>query len=107
MDLEVCLGERRIPVGVARDLPDKLVNMKQALRALAELTAAGLFSLRGNAAWEFQNQFWSPPDWREFIERPACGGVEADQGVLEAALARPDGYVLLTEENLAAVYERT
>jgi hypothetical protein len=107
MDLEVRLGARRIPLGVARDLPDKLVNMKEALRTLAELTAAGLFSLRGNAAWEFQYQFHSPADWREFIEKPTCGGVEVDRGRLETALGRPDGYVLLTEKDLASVYERT
>ena len=51
-------------------------------------------------------EFRSEPDWREFVERPTCGGIEADPRQLDEALARPDGCVVVTEDNLAAVYER-
>jgi len=105
MDLEVRLGGERRPAGIAEDDLAKRESMRQALRTVAELTRAGLFSLRNEAVWRFELQFQSPADWTEFVDKPSCGGVEADQELLDAALSRPDGCVILTEEDLALVYE--
>ena len=106
MDLEVRLGGERRPAGIAEDDPAKCENMRQALRTVAELARAGLFSLRNEAMWQFEVQFQSPADWTEFVDKPSCGGVEADQELLDAALLRPDGCIILTEEDMASVYER-
>ena len=106
MDLEVRLGAELFPAGAARDSPAKCGDMREALRTLAELTTAGLFSLRSQALWRVEIQFRESADWAEFLDKPTCGGVEADEELLDTALSRPDGCIILTEENLAAVYER-
>ena len=106
MSLEVHLGARRLPAGEARETPEKYEDMRQALRKIAELTTAGLFALRRDAMWEFELHYESPEDWTEFHQRPNCGGVDADPELLDAALVRTDGRIVLTEENLAQVYER-
>ena len=106
MDLEVRLGSERCPAGIAQDSPAKREDMREALRTVAELVTAGLFSLRNKAVWRFELQFQSPTDWTEFVDKPTCGGVEAEQELLDTALSRPDGRIILTEENLAFVYER-
>ena len=71
-----------------------------------ELAAAGLFSLRHEALWQFEIQFLSHAAWAEFGNKPTCGGIESDPELLDAALSRPDGRIILTEENLALVYTR-
>ena len=106
MNLEVRFGDQRSPAGVARDNPDKLGDMRESLRTVAELATAGLFSLRHEAAWQFEIHFPSPADWKEFLDKPTCGGVEADSELLDAALSQPDGSIVLTEENLTLVHER-
>lgn len=106
MDLEVRLGDDRRPVGNAQDCPIKIADMKAALRTVAELVAAGLFSLRHEALWQFEIQFLSQAAWAEFGNKPTCGGIESDPESLDAALSRPDGRIILTEENLALVYTR-
>ena len=106
MDVEVRFGDERSLAGSAVDCPAKLADMQAALRSVSELTTAGLFSLRDQTKWHFETQIASPEEWAEFVTKPTCGGIEADSERLAAALARPDGCIVLTEPNLAAVYHR-
>ena len=64
------------------------------------------FWLRDDALWQFEMRFPSGEDWTEFLEKPSCGGVDADRELLEEAFSRPGGCIVLTEENVARVYER-
>ena len=43
----------------------------------------------------------------EFVEKPTCGGIDADRKQLDGALSRTDGSVVTIEENYALVYERS
>ncbi len=106
MTVEVHLGTERRVVGTAQDNADKRADMRGALRRVDEMVADGFLSVRGEAKWRFQTEYSAVEDWREFVERPTCGGLEADTRLIDAALARPDGRVTVTEDNLAVVYER-
>ena len=106
MQVEVRVGNERRAVGTAQDSVDKLSDMRQALRRVDEMVAAGLFALRDGAEWRFQTEYPSEEDWKEFAEKPTCGGIEADPQQLDEAFARPHSCVILTEDNLASVYER-
>jgi hypothetical protein len=106
MRIEARFGNERRKVGTAQDSAEKLRAMRESLRRIAEMVAAGLFSLRDEAQWIFQMEYEFAKDWKEFTEKPNCGGIEADLQQLAAAFERADGCVVLTEEDLAAVYER-
>ena len=106
MDLEVQFGNERQPVGTARDNPAKIADMTQALQSVDDAVRAGLFAPRDEVVWRFEIRFPSPEDWAEFVDKPTCGGIEADQAQLDAALARQDGCIVLTEDDLASVYTR-
>jgi hypothetical protein len=106
MQVEVLLGDERRALGTAQDSVEKREEMRGALRRVAETVADGLFALRDQAKWRFEMEFTSEPDWREFIEKPTFGGVQADLRPIADALARPDGSVILTEDNLGEIYER-
>ena len=47
MEVEVRFGAGRRTAGVAHDSDAKLEDMRASLRTVADLTAAGLFVLRG------------------------------------------------------------
>ena len=106
MDVEVRLGDRCHLAGVARDCPTKLEDMKASLATLARSVASGLFSLRNKAVWQFEMHYSSSPDWMEFVNKPTCGGIEADRDLLDAALSQPGGRIATIEETFAVVYER-
>jgi len=106
MQVEVRVGAERRVVGTAQDSVDKRADMRESLRRVAEMVASDHFSLGDEAKWRFQMEYTSEEDWKEFAEKPTCGGIEADPRQLAEALARPDGRVILTEDNLASVYER-
>lgn len=106
MQVEVRVGIERRAVGTAQDSVDKRSDMREALRRVDEMVAAGLFSFRDRAEWRFQTEYPSEEDWKDFAEKPTCGGIEADPQQLDEAFALPDGCVILTEDNLASVYER-
>ena len=93
MSLEVRLADERSAAGVAQDNPTKCEDMTASLDTVAKLVAAGWFSLRGEAVWQFEIQFRSQLDWAEFLARPSFGSAEADQNLLDAALSRPDGCI--------------
>jgi hypothetical protein len=61
---------------------------------------------RDEAKWRFQTEFTSEEDWKEFAEKPTCGGIEADPRQLDEALAGRDSRIVVTEDNLASIYER-
>jgi hypothetical protein len=106
MQVEVRFGDDRREVGTAQDNADKRRNMRESLRRIDEMVAAGLFSLRDKANWRFRMEYSSEEDWKEFTEKPTCGGIEADPQQLDEAFAHPDGWVITTEDDLASVYER-
>ena len=106
MRVEVRVGDERRVVGTAQDSADKHADMRGSLRRVAEMVAAGLFRLRDEAKWLFEMEFRTEADWKEFAEKPTCGGIVADPRQLDEALARPDACVIVTQDNLAAVYER-
>ena len=106
MDVEVHVGGERRRVGTAQDSAEKHMDMREALRSVSALAAAGLFSLRHEAVWQFELEYETPEDWADFTDKPTCGGIEADPELLDAALSQPDGRIILTEENLTRVYER-
>lgn len=106
MLVEARVGNERRALGTARDSPDKRSDMRAALRRVAEAVAAGLFSPRAEANWLLEMVFPSEQDWQEFADKPTCGGIEADPRQLEEALARPDGCIIVTDDNVAAVYVR-
>jgi hypothetical protein len=107
MDVEVCVGGERCTAGSARDCVEKQKDMRSALRTLEEFAAAGMLSLAGRAVWHFEVQFPSVADWKEFVEKPTCGGIDADRKQLDVALSRTDGRVVIIEENFALVYARS
>ena len=107
MDVEVCVGGERRAVGSAHDCVEKREDMRAALRTLEEFAASGMMSPTGRAVWHFEMQFRSVADWREFVEKPTCGGIDADRKQLDGALSRTDGSVVTIEENYALVYERS
>ena len=106
MQVDVRVGSERRTVGSAQDNADKRAHMRGALHRVAETVETGLFMFRDEAKWRFQTEFTSEEDWKEFAEKPTCGGIAADSRQLDEALARPDGCVILTEDNLASIYER-
>lgn len=106
INLEVRLGDERRQVGIAWDSVEKLGNMNASLRELVKSVTAGLFALRHEAHWQFEMWLQTPADWQGFLDRPSFGSVEADQELLDSALAHPDGYVVTTEDDLAQSYER-
>jgi hypothetical protein len=106
MQVEVLAGTALRTIGTAQDSSEKRASMRASLQRVAEAVGAGLFSLREETTWQFRMEYTSAEDWKEFAERPTCGGINADMRRLDEALARPDGRVLLTEDDLAAVYVR-
>ena len=106
MQVEVRIGGERRTVGTARDCDDKQADMRASLCRLAEVVEAGLFALRAESHWRFEMEFPTAEDWREFAEKPSCGGIDADARQLAAVLAQPDGAVIVSDDELAAVYER-
>ena len=106
INLEVRLGDEREPAGTALDCAEKLVSMKGSLLALAASITDGLFALRDEMHWQFEMRYPTSAEWQDFIDRPSFGGVEADQELIDAALERPDGCVVSTEDDLAQSYER-
>ena len=106
MQVEVRLGESRHTVETAQDSVEKIADMRGALLRVAETVADGLFSLRDEAKWHLRMEFTLEQDWREFLEHPTFGGIGADPRQLAEAPSRPDGCVIVTEDNLATVYER-
>ena len=72
----------------------------------ASIAASGMLSLVDRAVWQFEMQFPSAADWKDFVEKPTCGGIESDQEQLDAALSQTDGSIVIVEENFALVYER-
>ena len=85
---------------------EKLEDMKASLRELEKFVTNGSFALRSEVHWQFEMRYPTVADWKEFLERPSHGGVEADQEMLDAALTHADGYVFSTEDDLAQSYER-
>jgi len=106
MKLEVLLGEERHVAGIAEDNEEKRHAMKASLRRVAGLAEEGLFALRHEVLWEFEMIHTAPDDWAEFVNKPTFGRIEADQELLDAAMSRPDGNIILTEEDLLFVYEK-
>ena len=106
INLGVRLGGERRDAGIALENTEKLEDMKASLRTVTEDVAAGLFSMRNELKWQFEMQYPTPADWREFLDRPSNGGIEADPELIEDALGRPDGYVYSVEDDLAQAYER-
>ncbi len=80
--------------------------MKNALRTMTELTDAGLFVFLRDSTWDYELHFESLEDWAECLERPWCGGVETDPALIDAAGSGCDGRIVLTQENLAQLYDR-
>ena len=101
------LGNRRQPAGWARETPEKREDMRHALRTMAELAAAGLFLLLRDATWSYERHFESPRDWAECLERPWCGGAETDAALIDSAGTTCEGRIVLTEENVAQIFERS
>ena len=99
--LEVCLGDERHPAGTALDCAKKLEGMRTTLGILAESNQHGLFVRREELNWSFEMRYTAAADWQEFVERPSFGSLEVDPDLLAAALERPDGCVISTEDDLA------
>jgi len=98
-------GELR-PAGRAWDSSEKYVDMRASMRVVEALPAGGLFRLLDRAAWLFEMRYTTPEAWSEFVDKPTCGGIRADDRLLETALSLPDGCIVLTEKNRAFVFER-
>jgi hypothetical protein len=106
MRVDVCVDGETRPIGSARDTEEKQVDMRSSLRTLESLVAAGMFRQLAEGVWSFEMHYTDLGDWRAFVEKPTCGGVEVQQEQLEAALQREDGRVITAEEDLARVFER-
>jgi len=76
------------------------------MRAVEALPAGGLFRVLDRAPWLFEMRYTTPEAWSEFVDKPTCGGVRADDRLLEEALSLSGGYIVLTEKNLALAFER-
>ena len=106
MEVEVRFGANRRTAGVAHDSDAKLEDMRASLRTVADLTAAGLFVLRGESTCAYEFHFPGIEEWQEFVEKPNPIAIEADPALLKEALARPDGLIVVTEENIGRLYKR-
>ena len=106
MEGEVRFGADRRTAGVAHDSDAKLKDMRASLRTVADLTAAGLFALRGESTCAYEFHFPGSEEWQEFVEKPNPIAIEAEPALLEQALARPDGRIVVTEENIGRLYAR-
>ena len=107
MDLAVCLGTHREPAGRAFHSGDMREDMRSARATLGALVAAGLFSVPAEASCTLDFHFRSVEDWTEFVERPNAGPVEADQRLLEralAALARGEGEIVAASATYFGVH---
>ena len=106
MEVEVRFGADRRTAGVAHDSDAKLEDMRASWRTVADLTAAGLFALRGESTCAYEFHFPGSKEWQEFVEKPNPIAIEAKSALLKEALACPDGLIVVTEENLGRLYER-
>ena len=110
MKLEAQLGSDRRPAGIALDNLTTQEDMRLARQWLVRLTDAGVLSLRSEIRYELEFHFCSPEAWSEFVQRPKFGGLEADQDLLDkavAASADDNGRIIATEVGFASAYERT
>jgi hypothetical protein len=109
LDLEVCRGAVRRSAGTAFDDSECRKDMRASLRALAELTAAGLFKLQQEIRLDFEFHFPTAEDWTEWLARPRAGGLAANRELLDKtlpALASGEATIVATEKDVAGVYER-
>ena len=106
MPIEMRLGDERRPNGTAFDDSTATEDMASSRRVLAELTAAGLFSLQFEIPYEMEFHITSPGAWAEFLERPKAGKVEADLNLLDRALMSADGRVIVHETGVAGAYRK-
>ena len=104
--VDVRFGDRRKTVGTALDAVEKLIDMREAWRRVDEAVRAGIFEPRRNAPWRFEMEYANAEDWLVFADKPNCGGIHADARRLDEAFAHPDGGVITSEDNFAAVYDR-
>ncbi len=101
------MGSRRIPAGWASETPEKYEDMTHALRTMADLTEAGLFVLLTDSSWDYELHFDSLEDWVECLGRPWCGGSETDPALIDAAGRDRAGQIVLVQQNVAQLYERS
>ena len=106
MDVEVRFGAERQPAGIACDGDTKMEDMRAALRVLTELAAIGLFAPLRKAICSYEFHFLDREEWMKFVEKPNARPIEADRDLLDAALKRRDGRIVVIEENFCRVYER-
>lgn len=105
--VEVQLDNRRIPAGWASETPEKYGDMTHALRTIAELAEAGLFVPRSELTWHYDLHFDSLEGWAESLERPWCGGSETDAALIDAAGRDRAGRIVLMQDNVAQLFEKS
>lgn len=106
MPLEACVADERRSIGIATDSPEMRENMHSALAAIDGAVEACLFRFVDSAEWVFTFVLESDDDWEEFLASTGCGGADADPVVVAAALAEPDGRIVVTEQDVAQVLVR-
>ena len=101
------LGQRRSPAGWASETQEKYEDITHSLRTMADFVDAGLFVPVGDSTWDYELHFDSLEDWVECLERPWCGGSETNSALIDTAGRDPTGRIVLIQENLAQIYQKS
>ena len=107
MPVEVRLGPERRAAGSVSDTEEFHENLKLSHRTLTDVAASGLFSLESEISYILEFHFFSREDWTTFLARPQARSVEADEDLLEEALSRDDGSIVVAADTFAWAYART
>lgn len=105
MPIEARIGSVRRPNGMAFDDDSARDDIRSARETLAEMTAAGLFTLRNEISYEMEFHLTSSEDWAAFLARPKAGPFEGDVDLIDRALASEDGRIVVREAGVAGAYE--
>lgn len=105
MTLHALAGESRTVLGRVHETAEAGEDMRLARTALARAMEQGLFQRRNEAVFTLEIRFPAESDWREFLERPKTGNVDADPVRIASAYHRGE-MVMVLDPTTVTVCER-
>jgi len=109
MRLEVGHGSSRRPLGLAHNAAWFYEDLRLTLVELDRLVDSGHLARLEREEFELEFSLDAPEDWRDFVNRPRAGGLDADPAQLahaEEALSRREAIMIATEGQRAAAFQR-
>jgi hypothetical protein len=109
MRLEVGHGSSRQPLGRVHNAAWFYEDLRLTLVELDRLVDSGLLARLEHEEFEVEFSVDAPEDWRDFVNRPRAGGLDAHPAQLthaEEALSRREAIMIVTEGQLAAAFRR-